>query len=63
MNVRLEEDLADYVRELISSGRFSSEDEVITSALRQMKDKSAKKAEIRRMMLEEASTDPIHLIS
>jgi len=62
MNLRLDEDLAEYVREMVSSGRYSSEEAVVASAIRQMKDKSAKKAEIRKMMLEDASMDPFHLI-
>ena len=62
MDVRLEKDLEDFVQELVTTGRFSDADAVVSAAIRQMKDKSAKKAEIRRMMLEEASTDPVHLI-
>lgn len=62
MNVLLDDELADYVRQLVSCGQFDSEDAVISTALRLMKERAAKKAEIRRIMLEEASTDPIHLI-
>jgi len=62
MNVRLEKDLAEFVQEMVSSGRYSTDEAVVAAALRQMRDKSAKKAEIRRIILEEASTDPIHLM-
>jgi len=62
MDVRVDEDLEEFVREMVASGRFSSEDSVVAAALRQMRDRSAKKAEIRRIILEEASTDPVHLI-
>ena len=63
MNLRLDEDLTEYIRELISSGRYSSEESVVSAAIRQMKEKSAKKAEIRRIILEVASTDYLQLIS
>ena len=62
MNVLLDEELSEFVQEMVSSGRFSSEETVVAAALRQMRDKSAKKAEIRRILLEEASTDPVHLM-
>jgi len=63
MVVRLDDDLAEYVRVAVASGKFSSEEAVVNSALRQMRDKNEKKAEIRRIMLEQASQDPKQLIS
>jgi len=57
MIMRLEDDLAEFVQALVSSGRFSSEEAVVSAALRQMKDKSVKKAEMRRLILGEATTD------
>jgi len=57
MDLRLEPDLADFVEELVSSGRFPSKEAVIVSAVRQMRDFSARKAQIQRSMFEETAHD------
>jgi len=63
MVVRLDQDMVEFVREMVSTGRYTSEEAVVATALRQLRDKNVKKAEIRRIILEDASTDPIHFIS
>ena len=63
MVVRLDEELSEFVREMVESGRYGNAEAVVAASLRQMRDRDVKRAEIRRIMLEEASTDLIHLIS
>jgi putative addiction module CopG family antidote len=58
MQVHLTEEVEQFVREQLASGKFADASALVEAAIRQMRDRSRKMAEIQRAMLEE-DMDPV----
>lgn len=63
MMISLSEDLQQFVNQQVSCGKFSQPEDVIEVAVRQMRDRARKIAEIQRAMLEEDLPDLVGLRS
>jgi|GEM_PF-4625952 len=59
MNGKISEDLEKYLHEQVQAGHFESEIQVVEAALRQMRDRAVKRAELQRRMLEHDEMEPI----
>lgn len=59
MKIDLTEDLEAFVRAQVAQGRFPSESAVIETALRQMRDRARRMAEVQRQMLEQEELETI----
>jgi putative addiction module CopG family antidote len=63
MMISLSDDLQQFVNQQVSLGRFSQPEDVIEVAVRQMRDRARKIAEIQRAMLEDDLPDLVGLRS
>jgi putative addiction module CopG family antidote len=58
MQIHLSEEIEQFIREQTASGRYDDASHVIEAAVRQMRDRGRKMADLQRAMLE-AELDPV----
>ncbi|AIE87041.1 ribbon-helix-helix domain-containing protein [Fimbriimonas ginsengisoli] len=59
MQVHLSEEIERFVRDQAATGKFADESAIVEAALRQMRDRARKMAEVQRAMLEVDLMDPV----